>query len=74
MTEKDFVVQYEVKLTEGLSCGGAYIKLLKDEPTLDIATMDNESPYVVMFGPDACGDTNKVHFILRHQNPISGEW
>eukprot|EP00619_Florenciella_sp_RCC1007_P001626 CAMPEP_0205908856 /NCGR_PEP_ID=MMETSP1325-20131115/3490_1 /ASSEMBLY_ACC=CAM_ASM_000708 /TAXON_ID=236786 /ORGANISM="Florenciella sp., Strain RCC1007" /LENGTH=379 /DNA_ID=CAMNT_0053275097 /DNA_START=18 /DNA_END=1157 /DNA_ORIENTATION=- len=27
-----------------------------------------------MFGPDACGDTNKVHFILRHQNPISGEW
>eukprot|EP00618_Florenciella_parvula_P001488 CAMPEP_0119510268 /NCGR_PEP_ID=MMETSP1344-20130328/29302_1 /TAXON_ID=236787 /ORGANISM="Florenciella parvula, Strain CCMP2471" /LENGTH=539 /DNA_ID=CAMNT_0007547179 /DNA_START=28 /DNA_END=1647 /DNA_ORIENTATION=+ len=74
VTEKDFVVQYEVKLTEGLSCGGAYIKLLKDEPKLDIATMDNESPYVVMFGPDACGDTNKVHFILRHQNPISGEW
>jgi len=27
-----------------------------------------------MFGPDKCGDTNKVHFILRHQNPVSKEW
>lgn len=22
--------------------------------------LDNESPYVIMFGPDSCGDTNKV--------------
>lgn len=27
-----------------------------------------------MFGPDNCGTTNKVHFILRHRNPLSGEW
>jgi len=27
-----------------------------------------------MFGPDKCGATNKVHFILRHKNPISGDW
>jgi len=28
-----------------------------------------------MFGPDKCGsDTNKVHFILRHENPVSNEW
>ncbi|NXD32345.1 CALX protein, partial [Spelaeornis formosus] len=27
-----------------------------------------------MFGPDKCGSTNKVHFIFRHQNPITGEW
>lgn len=27
-----------------------------------------------MFGPDRCGETNKVHFIMRHQNPISKEW
>ena len=33
-----------------------------------------DSPYIVMFGPDKCGDTNKVHFILRHQNPVSKEW
>ena len=27
-----------------------------------------------MFGPDKCGATNKVHFIFRHKNPISGEY
>ena len=25
-----------------------------------------------MFGPDKCCITDKVHFILRHKNPISG--
>ena len=33
-----------------------------------------ETPYTIMFGPDHCGETNKVHFILRHRNPLSGEW
>eukprot|EP00456_Euglypha_rotunda_P016273 TRINITY_DN15366_c0_g1_i19.p1 TRINITY_DN15366_c0_g1~~TRINITY_DN15366_c0_g1_i19.p1 ORF type:complete len:380 (-),score=63.73 TRINITY_DN15366_c0_g1_i19:89-1228(-) len=27
-----------------------------------------------MFGPDKCGGNDKVHFIFRHQNPISKEW
>jgi calnexin len=27
-----------------------------------------------MFGPDKCGSTNKVHFIFRHKNPMTGEW
>jgi calnexin len=27
-----------------------------------------------MFGPDKCGATNKVHFIFRHKNPVSGEY
>ena len=27
-----------------------------------------------MFGPDKCGETNKVHFILRHKSPVTGEW
>ncbi|KAJ6764326.1 CALRETICULIN AND CALNEXIN [Salix koriyanagi] len=27
-----------------------------------------------MFGPDKCGTTNKVHFILKHKNPKSGEY
>lgn len=26
-----------------------------------------------MFGPDRCGATNKVHFIFRHRNPLTGE-
>jgi Calreticulin family len=30
------------------------------------------SPYHSMFGPDKCGATDKVHFILQHRNPVSG--
>ena len=33
-----------------------------------------KSGYSVMFGPDKCGATNKIHLILRHQNPISKKW
>jgi calnexin len=64
------VVQYEVKLQNGLECGGAYIKLLTYETNYDPKSFSNQTPYTIMFGPDRCGMTNKVHFIFRHQNPI----
>lgn len=57
---KDLVVQYEVKLQKGLECGGAYMKLLRDDKKLASEEFSNASPYVIMFGPDKCGTTNKV--------------
>ncbi|KAI9802201.1 MAG: hypothetical protein M1825_002921 [Sarcosagium campestre] len=71
---KTLVVQYEVKLQNGLECGGAYLKLLKDTKALHAEEFSNASPYVIMFGPDKCGSTNKVHFIFKHKNPKSGEY
>ena len=71
---KNFVVQYEVRLQEGLDCGGAYLKLLKDDSDLNLSALKDDTPYTIMFGPDKCGTTNKVHFIFRHQNPVSKEW
>lgn len=71
---KTLVVQYEVKLQNGLDCGGAYLKLLKDNAALHAEEFSNASPYVIMFGPDKCGATNKVHFIFRHKNPKTGEY
>ena len=68
------VVQYELQLKNGLTCGGAYLKLLTSTAALDADGFKAETPYTLMFGPDKCGDTNKVHFILRHKNPKSGEW
>ncbi|CAI9113779.1 OLC1v1014452C4 [Oldenlandia corymbosa var. corymbosa] len=69
------VLQYEVRLQEGLECGGAYIKYLRPQEAGWIAKeFDNESPYSIMFGPDKCGATNKVHFILKHRNPKTGEF
>ena len=54
------VMQYEVKLQNGLECGGAYMKLLQDNKALHAEEFSNTSPYVIMFGPDKCGATNKV--------------
>lgn len=58
--KKDLVVQYEVKLQNGLECGGAYMKLLQQNKALGKEEFSNASPYVIMFGPDKCGATNKV--------------
>ena len=68
------VVQYEVKMQKGLSCGGAYIKLLSQTPENSNADeFSDKTPYTIMFGPDRCGANNKVHFIFRHRNPKNGE-
>ncbi|KAJ1432772.1 Calreticulin family-domain-containing protein [Ochromonadaceae sp. CCMP2298] len=69
---EDLIVQYEVKLEEGLSCGGAYVKLLRGEPNLE--ELNSDTPYSIMFGPDKCGNNNKVHFIVQYQNPVTQEW
>ncbi|KAL2820226.1 Calreticulin family-domain-containing protein [Aspergillus cavernicola] len=72
--DKTLVVQYEVKPQNSLVCGGAYMKLLQDNKKLLSDEFSNTTPYVIMFGPDKCGATNKVHFIFRHKNPKTGEY
>mmetsp|Transcript_32496 Transcript_32496/g.75787 ORF Transcript_32496/g.75787 Transcript_32496/m.75787 type:complete len:562 (-) Transcript_32496:253-1938(-) len=67
------VVQYELQLKEGLTCGGAYIKLLRASDDLSLTGFKASTPYTVMFGPDKCGNTNKVHFILQHKRPNCDE-
>lgn len=78
---KPLVIQYDVKFQKGLECGGAYLKLLKYDPAFKSSLFDNKTPFTIMFGPDKCGDTNKVililfytkvHFIFNHKNPVTG--
>ncbi|SCV67738.1 BQ2448_5349 [Microbotryum intermedium] len=70
---KTLVVQYEVKLQNGLDCGGAYLKLLSDSAQgIQAEEFSDATPYTIMFGPDKCGSTSKVHFIFRHKNPVTG--
>lgn len=64
------VLQYEVKTQKGLQCGGAYIKLLNAD--IDFQGFNNKTPFQVMFGPDKCGASDKIHFILTRRNPITG--
>ncbi|KAK7291505.1 hypothetical protein RIF29_06703 [Crotalaria pallida] len=75
LKDQSVVIQFEVRLQEGLECGGAYLKYLRpQEAGWKPKEFDNESPYSIMFGPDKCGATNKVHFIFKHKNPKSGEY
>lgn len=71
MTDKDFVAQYELKLDEGMTCGGAYFKFVTDGYTT--SRFDGDTKYSIMFGPDKCGGTDKVHFIFQSINPVTGK-
>jgi len=67
-----FVLQYEVKFQDGLSCGGAYLKVFNSDGK-KTGEFKDDTPYVIMFGPDKCGATDKVHFILQHVSPKTGK-
>ncbi len=54
---------FSLTAADGLECGGAYMKLLQDNKQLHAEEFSNASPYVIMFGPDKCGATNKVRKI-----------
>jgi len=73
-TGKDLVVQYEVRLHSGISCSGAYLKLITANKEFKPISLNENSEYTIMFGPDRCGATNKVHLIFRTKNPKSGVW
>jgi calnexin len=40
------------------------MKLLQDNKALHAEEFSNSSPYIIMFGPDKCGATNKVSLAL----------
>jgi len=65
-------VQYEVKFTEDVTCGGAYLKLISEAAGFEPAGLVDTTPYSIMFGPDKCGSA-KTHLILRHASPVTGE-
>lgn len=68
-----FVVQFEVKFQDSLTCGGSYIKLY-DSDGAEASEFKDDTRYVIMFGPDRCGATDKIHFILQHKSPKTGKW
>ncbi|XGW14268.1 hypothetical protein V3C99_000531 [Haemonchus contortus] len=67
--DKPLVVQYEVRYEEGQECGGGYLKLLSVGAEKNLAAVQDKTPYTIMFGPDKCGATGKVHLIFRYKNP-----
>jgi calnexin len=70
--DRVLVIQYEIAFQSGQECGGGYIKLLSEQPQLDLRQLTDKTPYTIMFGPDKCGSDSKFHFIFRHKNPKDG--
>jgi calnexin len=54
------VLQYDLKVSDGHTCGGAYLKFLTAVEGFQAEDLQDDTPYTVMFGPDKCGSTNKV--------------
>lgn len=64
--EKNLVIQFSVKHEQNIDCGGGYLKVF--DCSLDQTDMHGESPYLIMFGPDICGPSNKkVHVIFSYK-------
>ena len=45
------------------------MKLLQNNKALHAEEFSNASPYVIMFGPDKCGATNKVSLYWTVRSP-----
>jgi len=71
---KPLVIQYEVKFLQALECGGAYVKLLSDDPKLSLENLYDKTGFSIMFGPDKCGGESKYHFIIRYRHPTKGTY
>ena len=58
------------KTTQTTKTPGAYAKLLSDvDSGFKAEDLVDSTPFSVMFGPDKCGATNKVHLIFKHAQP-----
>jgi len=62
---KDLVFQFSIKSEQRLDCGGGYLKLLR--PGFDQENFNGDTDYNIMFGPDICGSTRRVHVILNYK-------
>jgi len=63
--DKPLIVQYSVKHEQNIDCGGGYLKILP--AGLDQENFQGDSKYNIMFGPDICGTTKRIHAILTYK-------
>jgi calreticulin len=61
---KTLVFSFSISHPQNIDCGGGYLKLL---PAFELADFDGETPYNIMFGPDICGATKKIHLIFSYK-------
>nr|CCA20512.1 calreticulin precursor putative [Albugo laibachii Nc14] len=65
--DKDFYLSYFMQHEQYIDCGGAYVKVLPEG--LEQKKFGGDAPYNVMFGPDSCGSSKRIHAILNYARP-----
>jgi len=63
--DKTLVVQFSVKHQQKIDCGGGYVKLMPSG--FDQSKFSGDDDYTIMFGPDICGSTKRVHVIFNYK-------
>jgi len=63
--DKTLVLQYSLKHEQNIDCGGGYIKVLP--AGLEQENFNGDSIYNIMFGPDVCGTSKKIHVIFTYK-------
>jgi len=62
---KNLFVQFTVKHQQNIDCGGGYVKLMPAGLNQD--EFNGDSNYNIMFGPDICGMTKRIHAIFTYK-------
>ena len=66
--ERNISFYYVTANKKNIECGGNYMKLFPSNTEQEtLKGGENEDKYNIMFGPDLCGSTRKVHLILSHR-------
>jgi len=60
---KQLVFSFSATHEQNIDCGGGYLKLM---PAVDGTEFNGDSKYYIMFGPDICGHTKKIHLIFGY--------
>jgi len=60
---KTLVFSFSVTHEQNIDCGGGYLKVM---PATDGKKFNGDSKYYIMFGPDICGHTKKIHLIFHY--------
>merc|ERR1712039_1005738 len=61
----DLIIQYQAKYEKDVECGGGHVKVgpKMEDPT----TFGDPTAYNIMFGPDKCGYTKRMHLIFNYK-------
>lgn len=65
---RSLIIQYEFRAQHSFTCSGAYMKLFTGS-NFDPLKMNDQTPWVILFGPDRCSSKQIIQLIFNLYNP-----